>query len=352
MCHRWPFVLLLLISCTRAEANPLRTRPLLDRTNSKLAGQVLDFTHNHGQDNRIWSAALCEKRDMYVYLPPGYDAKKRYPLFLWLHGIAQDEVSFVKYLIAPLDEAIACGKLAPVIIAAPDGTLRGNDCIFNNVASFFLNTKAGDYEDYLMKDVWDFLHEQFPILPEREAHVIAGASMGGGAAFNKAFKHPDRFKLVIGIFPPLNTRWENSQGRYRAKFDPEDWGFRTDFSRRREVVARYRGVLTIRLGAFLRPLYGNAPDTVERISAENPLELMINRGIKDGDLSMFIAYVGRDEFNINTQIESFLYVAKQLGIHITTVYDPNGHHSRPSAMSFIPAVLEWLEPQLAQYKTP
>ena len=51
------------------------------------------------------------------------------------------------------------------------------------------DSEAGRFEDYLMTDVWDFLHERFPIRPDRESHVIAGVSMGGGCAFNKAFKY-------------------------------------------------------------------------------------------------------------------------------------------------------------------
>jgi S-formylglutathione hydrolase FrmB len=337
---------------TSAHGNPIRNRPVLRRTNSKLAGQVLDYTHNHGEDNRIWSEALCQKRDLYVYLPPCYDEKKHYPLIIWLHGFGQDEVSFLKDIIPCVDAAIASGKLPPAIIAAPDGSLKGRDCIFTNVSSFFLNSKAGAYEDYLMKDVWDFLHEQFLILPEREAHVIAGVSMGGGAAYNKAFKYPERFKVVLGIFPPLNTRWENSRGRYRGKFDPEDWNFRTDFSRRHEVVARFGGVFTIRLGKILRPLYGiGGPTDAEEVAAENPLELMVTRGVKDGQYSMFVAYGGRDEFNMDAQIDSFLYVARHLGIHVTSVFDPKGHHNRRTALSFFPAVLDWLEVEMAAYKT-
>ena len=48
---------------------------------------------------------------------------------------------------------------------APDGTIRGRAC-YTDVASFFINSKAGRFEDYLMVDVWDFLFEHFPLLPE------------------------------------------------------------------------------------------------------------------------------------------------------------------------------------------
>lgn len=61
--------------------------------NSRLQGQVLDFTNNHGADRRIWSPALCQKRDLYVYVPPRYDPKKAYPLFIFLHGLGKTSSS-------------------------------------------------------------------------------------------------------------------------------------------------------------------------------------------------------------------------------------------------------------------
>ena len=64
--------------------------------NSCIRGQILDFTHNHGHDHRIWSPALCQKRDLYVYLPPCYDPAKRYPVAFVLHGAMQDEQFFIR----------------------------------------------------------------------------------------------------------------------------------------------------------------------------------------------------------------------------------------------------------------
>ena len=63
----------------------------LDHLNGKLRGRVIDFTQNHGADRRICSPILGRPRDLYVYLPPGYDPSVAYPLILFLHGADVDE---------------------------------------------------------------------------------------------------------------------------------------------------------------------------------------------------------------------------------------------------------------------
>jgi pimeloyl-ACP methyl ester carboxylesterase len=322
----------------------------LDQLNAQLQGQVVDHTNNHGTDKRIYSCALQEKRDLYVYLPPGFDPAKRYPLLLWLHGFAQDEVAFIREEIPGIDRAMADGKLAPMIIAVPDGTLLGRPRVFLP-GSFFLNTKAGRYEDYLMIDVWDFLMKHYPLRPEREAHAIGGISMGGNAAFNKAIKYRERFGTVFGIFPPLNVRWLDCNGRYMAPFDPDCWGWRTNFQHRWEVVARFYGVLVFRQGQVVFPLYGRGhnEETLAAVSRENPIEMLDTYDVREGQLAMYIAYGGKDEFNINTQIDSFLYRARERGLKICVDFDPNGHHTGATANKLFPAILDWLGAQMAPY---
>jgi S-formylglutathione hydrolase FrmB len=269
---------------------------------------------------------------------------------IWLHGFAQDETAFLSEVVEPLDEAVRGGKLPPLIVAAPDGSLRGFSGNFA-AGSFFLNTPvAGDFEDYLMHDVWDFLFGHFPLRPEREAHVIAGVSMGGGAAFNKAIKYRDRFKVVCGIFPPVNVRWSNCKGKYMANFDPDCIGWKTDFNNGLAVVARFYGVFVIRQRAVVFPLYGRGnPDTTALISQENPLEMLDALDLREGELAMYIAYGGKDQFNIDAHVESFLYHAKERGLTIAVGYDPKGHHDVATAMKLLPGVVDWLGAQLAAY---
>ena len=78
----------------------------------RLKGRLVDYTSNHGHDNRMWSKALRQWRDLYVYLPPGYTKTERYPIMIYLHPFALDERTFLR-LIPAIDEAIASGATLP-----------------------------------------------------------------------------------------------------------------------------------------------------------------------------------------------------------------------------------------------
>ena len=188
------------------------------RLGRRIKGRIMDHTGNHGRDHRIWSRSLHQWRDLYVYLPPGYSPHERYPIVLFFHPFALDERTFMR-VVPAIDDAIACGKLPPLIIAAPDGSVDGKGCLAKP-GSFFINSNAGPYEDFVLQDVWDFVCKRYPIRAEREAHVLAGISMGGFAAYNIGIRHRDAFGVVIGIHPPLNLRWADVDGNPRAKFDP------------------------------------------------------------------------------------------------------------------------------------
>jgi pimeloyl-ACP methyl ester carboxylesterase len=310
----------------------------LSRVQRRLCGQIVDFTHNHGHDRRIWSSALCQYRDLYVYLPPGFDPGKKYPLAIFLHGAAQDENFFLQAHVSRIDRAIVSGELPPLIVAAPDGSLHGRATMIKP-ATFYANSRVGQFEDYVMYDVWNFLHANFPIRPEREAHALIGVSMGGSAAYALAIKHRDRVKLAVGIHPPLNLRWSDSQGNYRVPFDPEDWGWRErlkgwePLGRRRFFTLRFRDL-------YAAP-FGRGTQAMARISEINPLEMLDAYDVRPGELSFFAAYGGRDEFNIAAQVESFLWRARERGLQIDVAYDPLGKHDLATGLRLLPEVLRW-----------
>jgi S-formylglutathione hydrolase FrmB len=190
----------------------------------------------------------------------------------------------------------------------------------------------------------------FPIRPEREAHVLAGVSMGGGAAFDLGMRNRDSIGVVAGIFPPLNLRWIDCDGNYMGNFDPRRWAWRDQIVNPHETIAVFAaGAIRIRISNFLGPLYGTSDEALVEVAQHNPIELIDRTRLRNGDLEMFVGYGAHDEFNIDAQVESFLYLAKHRGLGVQVAYDPNGHHDAHTAMKLLPHMMQWLAPRLAPY---
>lgn len=313
----------------------------------RLAGKLVNHTKNHlGGDNRIWSPTLGEKRDLYVYLPPGYDPCRRYPVMVWLHGIIQDERAFPWDGLQTIDAAIAAGRMPPLIVAIPDGTIHGRPSVFGP-KTLFLNSELGRFEDYVVQDVWGFVQAHYPIRPERQAHVIAGFSGGGLAAYRIAIRNRDQFGIVFGVSPPMNLRWLDCHGNYFGNFDPNCWGWREQV-RGREVIGKFYGVVRFRIGPLVFPLYGRGPELVSAVSRDNPIEMLGLYDVRPGELAMLLGYGGLDQFNIDAQVESFVYVARQRGLDVRVLHAPRGRHNTYLIGQFMPCIIDWLAPQLAE----
>lgn len=322
--------------------------PDLNSLNAKLSGQVHDYTANHGADRRIVAAALNQRRDVYVYVPPGYDAAKRYPLVIWLHGLAQDEKTFLE-LVGEFDRGMSSGALPKCVIVAPDGTVDGRAALRAPV-TLYLNSPLGRYEDYILYDVWNLATTNYNIRPERGAHVLAGASMGAFGAYNLAIKNKTEFGVVVGILPPLNLRYSDCRGRYHADFNPACFEFTTQY-RPNEPLAQFGpfGIVKIRQRQVLAPVFGEGPDVVSKIAAQNPAEMLAAYDLKPGELEMFAGYGQCDEFNFDAQTESFAYLARNRGLTVHTAMVPGGRHDRATGLALMPAFTEWIRPRLEPY---
>jgi len=316
------------------------------RINHKLAGRVVDYTHNHGHDHRLYSPILGMPRDLYVYLPPGYTPARSYPLIVYLHGAFGDEQPFLSVeRITYLDDLIVQGCFPPVIVACPDGTYGGRN-LFNSPHSFFINGCGGRFEDHMMQEVIPFLLDRFSVRPEREAHALMGNSAGGFGAMNLAIKHRDCFASVASLAGGINLRYFNCHEKYLENFDPATFRWLDHYDPKAIVGLYAGGLIRVPVGTFLTPVFGTGPGVLDRIARENPADLLFTTNLQPGELAIYVDFGGRDNINLDAQSESFAWLAQQKGLDVTVVCDPGARHSRKYITAAQKRAYSWLSQHL------
>ncbi len=154
---------------------------------------------------RFYSRALRRNARYLVYLPPGYTAAKRYPVYYLLHGMPGQPSVFVNIanMDVRLDNQMSLGRARAMILVYPDGRIGGS--VFSD--SEWANTPSGQLETYVI-EVMHNVDRRFATLPHRQDRVIAGFSAGAYGAINVALHHLGDFANVqawSGYFTQART---------------------------------------------------------------------------------------------------------------------------------------------------
>lgn len=150
------------------------------------------------------------RRNAVLYLPPGYSAQQRYPVLYLLHGIGGNQHEWVGYVRANiiLDNLLADGKMAPMIVVMPNGRARADDRAPPGEQTFSPEHIAAfaRFENDLLGSLVPAIDRAYPTLAEPGRRALAGLSMGGGQALNFGLGHPETFGWVAGFSSAPNTR--------------------------------------------------------------------------------------------------------------------------------------------------
>lgn len=137
-------------------------------------------------------------RQVFVYLPPGYDKnpKQRYPVLYLLHGSGDTAESWTQAGSANLilDNLIAEKKAKPMIVVMP----LGHAVPFGSPREIQAKN-VPLMEEYMLKEILPWAEAKYRIAPGRQNRAIAGLSMGGGQTLAIGFGHLDLFSS-IGVF--------------------------------------------------------------------------------------------------------------------------------------------------------
>ncbi len=140
------------------------------------------------------STPLKKTRKLYVYTPPQYDSQpaRRFPVLYLRHGSGDNEENWSSTGRAGviLDNLIAHGKAAPMIVVMPNGDTDGSWAGGSSPEGIELLSQE------LLGDIIPMIDKTYRVAPGRENRAITGLSMGGGQAFTIGLKHMDLFAWV------------------------------------------------------------------------------------------------------------------------------------------------------------
>jgi len=155
-------------------------------------------TGPHG--GSVWAGVFPGgERTGYVYLPPGYDGSRRYPVVYLLHGMPGSPTEYLDGtdLTAFADDGIVAGTLRPFIAVLP---AAGPDPKYNG-------EWAGPWERALVSDVVPFVDAHLSTIATPSGRTIAGLSAGGFGAFDIGLRASGLFGAIAswsGYFRPLH----------------------------------------------------------------------------------------------------------------------------------------------------
>lgn len=137
-------------------------------------------------------------RDVYVFLPPGYakDKTRHYPVVYALHGysIGADQWAHEIHVPQTVEGAFAQGA-NELIVVLPDSKTVHNGSMYSS------SVTTGDFEQFISRDLVEYIDTHYRTLPRRESRGLVGHSMGGYGATRIGMKHADVFGSLYIMSP-------------------------------------------------------------------------------------------------------------------------------------------------------
>lgn len=170
-------------------------------------GQVVEVnfpSKNTPADNPHWIGEGGPRA--FVYLPPTYDGKKKFPVLYLQHGWGEDETAWMNQGRANLimDNMIAEGKCEPFIIVCTYGMT--NECRWGHMHEFDWT----EFQRVLVEDLIPYIDSHFKTKAEKRYRAMAGLSMGGMETKMCTLAYPEVFDyyclLSGGMYAPEDIK--------------------------------------------------------------------------------------------------------------------------------------------------
>lgn len=197
--HATPLCLAAALLCVAAAARAADKPAVAVRASTALPGVSL-------LAEQLVMPGLNRKRQVRLYLPPGYaSSTKRYPV-LYMHdgqNLFDDATAYAgEWKVDETLDALAReGKLELIVVGIDYGQDKRMQELnaWNNER--FGAAEGKEYTDFVVKTLKPLIDSKYRTLPGREHTAIMGSSMGGLASHYALVQYPEVFSKA-GVFSP------------------------------------------------------------------------------------------------------------------------------------------------------
>lgn len=166
-----------------------------------------DVPHGAIAQRYYHSKTLNTMRRMHVWTPAGYGkSTEELPVLYLIHGGGDTDNSWptVGCAGAILDNLLAEGKIKPMIVVMPNGTIQTET----------LEGEVPLFAEDLMTDIIPYIEENYRVLTDKDNRALAGLSMGGMETLEAGLNHYQKF----GYLWVLSSGWfANDTKTYEVK---------------------------------------------------------------------------------------------------------------------------------------
>ena len=156
---------------------------------TKGPGYVKDVPHGAVSQRWYYSETLGQLRRMHVWTPAGYEkGKAKLPVLYLVHGGGDNDASWPGVGAAGwiLDNLLAEGKMVPMIVVMPNGSIPGPDMM----------SEVPLFGEDMVRSIIPFVEANYRVIADRDHRAMAGLSMGGMETIETAFRHLELFNYV------------------------------------------------------------------------------------------------------------------------------------------------------------
>lgn len=152
------------------------------------------------QESLSFKSKILDREIRYsIVLPKNYyQSGKSYPVIYMLHGLGDNESSWLEYgqVASILDYMTEKKEIKPFICVMPQG-----------FKSYYTDSYDGtfNYQQMFINELVPYIDSVYRTIPDASQRAVTGYSMGGFGAFVLPVKYPDVFSISIPLSASIRT---------------------------------------------------------------------------------------------------------------------------------------------------